>query len=128
MSKSTFKVVFGMLLLLSNISVFSSSFNLLDAKQIPLDGRRAISRTSKSTTESMKTFEIALGEGLYQSKTAYGVLLYDDELLYEVNTVVSFDVSSATSFSIVQALGGRTASAGAYAKDKYYVAFTKINP
>lgn len=126
MSKSTFKVVFGMLLLLSNISVFSSSFNLLDAKQIPLDARRAISRTSKSTAESMKTFEIALGEGLYQSKTAYGVLLYDDELLYEVNTVVSFDVSNATSFSIVQALGGRTASAGAYAKDKYYVAFTKI--
>lgn len=126
MNKSTLKVVLGMLLLLSNVSVFSSSFNLLDAKQIPLDGRRVAERTVKSMVTPKKSLEIALKEGLYPSKTAYGVLLYDDELIYELNSIVSFDVADATSFNMVQALGGRKASAGAYAKGKYYIAFTQL--
>ncbi len=125
MNKGTFKVVLGMLLLVGNVSMFSSSFNLPDVGQIPLDGRRTIGQTSK-TNVSKKTFKNALKEGLYPSKTAYGILLYDDELIYELNSIVSFDLADATTFSAVQALGGRTASAGAYAKDKYYIAFTKI--
>lgn len=78
-----------------------------------------------SVSKTMKGIKPAFHAVANQHKTTYGILLYDDELILNFNSIVSFDAANATTFENVLGLGGKIPSAGAYAKGKYYIAFTK---